>query len=98
MIKYCIYYFGFVNFNYLCKQEEIMGKLRNTIYIIMCSLLLLLGGNLEAKGVDRQFYEQMNRLSSSALNDRANYYAHEGSSPDSAFLCYSLVTRRFHGG
>lgn len=32
MIKYCIYYFGFVNFNYLCKQEGIMGKLQHTIY------------------------------------------------------------------
>lgn len=96
MIKYCIYYFGFVNFNYLCKQEGIMGKLQHTIYIIMCSFLLLFSSNMDAKGVSQQFYEQMSRLSSNELNERANHYAHEGSSPDSAFLCYSLVTRRFH--
>lgn len=75
-----------------------MGKLQNTIYIIMCSTLLLLCSNVEAKGVNRQFYEQMSKLPSAELNERANYYAHGGSSPDSAFLCYSLVTRRFHEG
>lgn len=73
-----------------------MGKLQKTIYIIMCSFLLFVCSNGEAKGVDKQFYEQMSKLPSAKLNERAAYYSREGSNPDSAFVCYSLVTRRLH--
>ncbi len=62
----------------------------------MCSFLLFVCSNGEAKGVDKQFYEQMSKLPSAKLNERAAYYSREGSNPDSAFVCYSLVTRRLH--
>lgn len=69
------------------------------LYIIMCVLLLLsVSVGMEGKGVDRHFYEAMSKLSSEQLNRRGNYYTHDGSQPDSAFMCYSIVTRRYHAG
>lgn len=65
----------------------------------MCVLLLLsVSVGMEGKGVDRHFYEAMSKLSSEQLNRRGNYYTHDGSQPDSAFMCYSIVTRRYHAG
>lgn len=59
-------------------------------------ILLLVSVSVWAKDVNRQFYEQMSRLTSAELNDRALHYSHEVSSPDSAFVCYSIVTKRIH--
>ncbi len=68
------------------------------IYIIRCMLLLVsMMMCMEAKGVDRRFYETVSKLPSAELNARARYYSRERSNPDSAFLCYSLVTKRYHG-
>ena len=57
----------------------------------MCSFLLFVCSNGEAKGVDKQFYEQMSKLPSAKLNERAAYYSREGSNPDSA-LCAILLS------
>lgn len=67
------------------------------VYIIRCVMLLVsMMTFMEAKGVDKRFYETVSKLPIAELNKRARYYSHEGSNPDNAFLCYSLATRRFH--
>lgn len=65
-------------------------------YIIMCILFLLVSISVGAKDVNRQFYEKMSKLTSVELNERATYFSHKGASPDSAFVCYSLVIKRIH--
>lgn len=69
------------------------------IYIIMCILsLAFVSLDMKAKGVDRRFYETMSKLPSDELNRRGSFYTHDGSKPDSAFMCYTIVTRRYHAG
>lgn len=52
--------------------------------------------SVDVNAVDKRFYDEVSKLSSLELNKRASYYAHEGGSPDSAFVCNTLVTRRYH--